>query len=370
MEEQDTAAAVAADDTLITAGIEPEIAAAIGMTGATGDRERRAELVLGRPWSIVPEALIEITSRMTRADSDAAGPAPEAAVGRRAAGGRITATGGQIAVLPLRGTITPRGSLFSLLFGLGGGLQSFRESFREALADGDVGAIVLDIDSPGGLIDLVPEAAEEIRAARGSKPIVAIANTLCASAAYWIASQADEVVITPSGQVGSIGVFLIHEDYSRMEEMLGIKTTIISAGDHKTDGNPYEPLSKGARAALQQQVDDLYAMFAGAVAAGRGTSVQAVQAGFGRGRCVLAREALQTGMVDSIETFEEVVARLGGAAKDPAATPADIEDDIDELAPGAGDETPPARAAEDGGRHPAADYLSEDALREQPASYL
>ena len=111
-------------------------------------------------------------------------------------------------------------------------------------------------------------------------------------------------------------------------------------------------------------------MFTSMVADGRGVSQQAIQAGYGRGRCVLAQEALATGMVDSIETFEEVVARLGGGAKDPEATAADAvnsSDDDDELAPEAGDETPPARADEDGEHHPAADYLSENALREQPA---
>ena len=226
---------------------------------------RRAEQILGKPWAIVPEALIDLSAILMRAgdiDIEAAAQRPAPA---RARGGN----GGNVAVIPLRGTITPRGSLMSLLLGFGGGgLQQFREQFRQAMADSTVSSVVIDIDSPGGLIDLVPEAAAEIRDARGGKPIVAVANTLAASAAYWLAAQADEVVVTPSGQVGSIGVFCVHEDYSRAEEFMGIKSTVISAGQFKTDGNPYEPLSKSARANLQAQVDDLYAMFTRDVAAG------------------------------------------------------------------------------------------------------
>ena len=296
------------------------------------------ERLLGKPWAMVPEALVEIGARlMAGAESRPHAARPPGAARAKAA------DGSEVAVIPLRGTITPRGSLFSLLFGGGGGLQAFREQFRQAMADGNVSAVVLDIDSPGGLIDLVPEAAAEIRSARAgkSKPIVAVANTLCASAAYWIGSQADEFVITASGQAGSIGVYTMHEDYSRMDAMMGVKTTIISAGQFKTDGNPYEPLSKSAKQALQAEVDDLYDMFVRDVAAGRGTSVAAVKAGYGRGRCVLADEAVRIGLADRAETFEQVVARLGGVTKDPPANADEVLDDEDGLEAKAADQTRP-----------------------------
>lgn len=283
----------------------------------------------------------------------------------------MTVGGKTVAVIPLRGTITPRGSLFSILFGGGGGLQGFRAQFREAMADDTVSSIVIDIDSPGGLIDLVPETAAEVRAARGQgKRIIAIANTLAASAAYWIAAQADQVIVTPSGMVGSVGVFTVHEDYSRMEEMMGIKTTLISAGDHKTDGNPYEPLSKAALASLQEQVDALYAMFTADVAEGRGQSVQAIRAGYGQGAAVMADRALQLKMVDGIATFEETIASLGGGAADPAPSPEDLDVDDDEMEAAAA-LTPPAStqdlAPEDGATEeptPVVDYLGSTAVRE------
>ena len=218
-------------------------------------------------------------------------------------------------MLPLHGPVTPRGSLLYSLLGVDdGGLQAFCSGLRAALADGNVKAIVIDIDSPGGLIDLVPETSAMIRAARGKKPIVAVANTLAASAAYWIAAQADELVVTPSGQVGSIGMVTIHSDFSAMEAMMGINTTVISAGPYKTDGNPYEPLSRDGKAALQDQVDQLYGMFTANVAAGRGVKQRAVRSGYGQGRMVLASDALAAGMVDHVETLEATLSRLGSGA--------------------------------------------------------
>lgn len=286
------------------------------------------EMILGKPWAITREAAVETATRlamMAQAGFSADVLAQAQAAMKPTPQRRAAADGGEVAVIPLRGTITPRGTLFSMLFGGGGGgLQAFRAQFKEAIADSSVSAVVLDIDSPGGLIDLVTETASDVYKARGSKPIVAVANTTTASAAYWIASQADSVVSTPSGMVGSIGVFTVHEDYSKMEAMMGIKTTLISAGDHKTDGNPYQPLSKSALASIQDEVDQLYDMFTAQVAEGRGISQKVVKAGYGNGKCLLAGRAFQLGMVDRIDTLEATVARLGGAAQDPSASAEDL----------------------------------------------
>jgi signal peptide peptidase SppA len=271
-------------------------------------------LTFGRSlWAIRPEVLPRIIeahragpAALERLSARTAAPAPRAA--RRASG---TRTGGAVAVIPLTGVITPRGSLFSMLFGFGGGgLVDFRDSFREAVNSPDVSAVVLDVDSPGGLIDLVPETAAEIRDARGEKPIVAVANTMAASAAYWIAAQADEVVVTPSGDVGSVGVYMVHEDWSEFNAKQGILPTYISAGRYKTEGNPDEPLDDDARAEWQSEVDELYGMFVEAVAAGRGVSADTVRSGYGEGRTLLASRALEAGMVDRIDTIESVIGGL------------------------------------------------------------
>jgi signal peptide peptidase SppA len=241
-------------------------------------------------------------------------------------GQRVT---GGIAVITLTGIILPEPSFFSFLFGGGGGLRQFRAELREALANDDIGSILIDVDSPGGAVDLVPETAAELRAARGIKPIVAIANTAAASAAYWIASQADELVVTPSGQVGSIGVFAVHEDWSGFNEQFGVAPTYISAGRFKTERNPDAPLGDEALAAWQQIVDEYYDMFVADVAAGRGASEDDVRAGFGEGRMVTAKRAVELGMADRVDTFEGTVARMiggPGAGSDALASLPHAED--------------------------------------------
>jgi signal peptide peptidase SppA len=139
-------------------------------------------------------------------------------------------------------------------------------------------------------------------------------DTLAASAAYWIASQADEIVVTPSGDVGSIGVLVMHDDVSKAEEMAGFKTTVISAGKYKAEGHPFEPLSDEARGELQKLVDDVYAMFVADVAQGRGTTAEAVRSGYGQGRLQLANDAVASGLADRVDTIDSTLEQLGAVA--------------------------------------------------------
>lgn len=271
---------------------------------------RIVRYVLETPWAIRPEALGAILEAVSLYAEGGRFPADQLAerIGSGPAG-RPPEKQGAVAVLPLYGTIMPRANLFSEISG-GTSLQRFGAAFREAIADDSIGSILLDVDSPGGMVDLVPETAAEIRAARGRKPIVAVANTEAASAAYWIASQAEELVVTPSGMVGSIGVFALHDDISRMQANMGWKTTLISAGRFKTEGNPFEPLSDEAQAAIQSMADEYYGMFVGDVARGRSVGPADVRRGFGEGRMVTARTALAEGMADRVATFEAVLADL------------------------------------------------------------
>jgi HK97 family phage prohead protease len=215
----------------------------------------------------------------------------------------------RVEVIPLAGAIVPKADLFSEVSGATS-IESFRGRFRDALADESVAAILLDVDSPGGSTDLVPEMAAEILAARGTKPIVAATNTWAASAAYWIASAADELVVTPSGQVGSIGVYAMHQDWSKHDEKLGVDTTFVSAGKFKVEGNEFEPLSEEAEAEMQRVVSAFYKMFVQGVAAGRGVSAETVVSDFGQGRMVMAADAVEAGMADRVATFDETLARL------------------------------------------------------------
>lgn len=288
--------------------------------------EARAMLAGRRaaPLALHPSALARIVA-VARADGPVVREVEASVEARRGASSMVVASGG-VAVLPLKGVITPAGSFLSMLFGDGAaGLRGFRLGLREALGSEDVSAIVLDVDSPGGLVDLVTETAAEVRAARAQKPVVAVANTFAASAAYWIASQADELVVTPSGDVGSIGVYTAHEDWSGFEAQLGVVTTLVSAGRFKVEGNPYAPLDDQARAAMQETIDEVYSTFVEDVAAGRGATAQAVRDGYGEGRVLPAARAVAAGLADEVATLEATVARMargGGAPPRRAELPA------------------------------------------------
>lgn len=290
------------------------------LDAAASDMDMMPLALVSDLWAMRQDALPRLLQAARAASRDPMGAKALAAsqpVARTrqvsAAGGATQRSNGAVAVVPLCGVITPRSSFFSMLFGGGGGLMSFREEFMDALTSPDVGSIVLDVDSPGGRVSLVPETAQMVFEARGEKPIIAVVNTMCASAAYWIASQADEIVATPSGEAGSIGVYRVHDDLSGMNARLGIEPTYIKAGKYKADGNPDEPLSDDAKANWQQQVDDLYAMFCEGVGQGRGVTAARVQAGYGEGRCLIADRALEAGLVDKVATMESVLGGLLGS---------------------------------------------------------
>lgn len=219
---------------------------------------------------------------------------------------------GNVAILPLRGVIANRMSMFGDISG-GTSSEGFGRNFQSAVRDDGVKAIILDVDSPGGVVSGTPELSSMIYQARGTKPIIAHVNANAASAAYWIASAADEIVVTPSGAVGSIGVVGVHDDLSAALEKAGVKKTIIKAGEFKTEGNPFEPLSDDARARKQAKVDASYDQFVRAVARNRNVSLAAVREGFGRGDMVDAEPAVAEGMADRIGTLEETLQRFGAS---------------------------------------------------------
>lgn len=224
---------------------------------------------------------------------------------------------GAVAILPLHGVISNRANMMD---DMSGGISSevFGNVFNAAMADPAVKAIVLDVNSPGGHVSGTDELSSAIFNARGQKPIVAHVNAQAASAAYWIASAADEIVMTPTGSVGSIGVMGMHDDMSGQLATSGITRTVISAGKYKTEGSPYGPLGATAKDYLQARVDEAYSLFIKAVARNRGASQSAVREGYGQGRMVTAEAAIKEGMIDSVGTLREVLSRFGAPAPQSA----------------------------------------------------
>jgi signal peptide peptidase SppA len=314
---------------------DPQALAELGLARNALRAGRRyshvARFFYERPWALHEDWMRKVDAVLTRRMAGIRLTADEiaAATGRRAdAGGDGDGGGdcwyqvGSVAVIPVFGVISQRASMFDETSTPGGtSVDECRMALREALADPTVAAVVLDFDSPGGSVDGLTEFCSELRAASaGAKPVVAQVDMLCASAAYWLAAQCSEIVCSPSGEVGSVGIYSAHQDTSAAEAMDGVKTTLVSAGPYKTEGNPHEPLTDAARSQIQSHVDTFYAMFLNDVAKGRGVSPDAVASGYGEGRTLLAGKAKAAGMVDRIGSLEDTVRRMQGSA--PSSKPA------------------------------------------------
>jgi len=288
---------------------------------------------MSTPWALMPERLAAFQVILARWASDIkADPAILAevradAVALDARKGDLARAGnGSIAVLPMYGVIAQRTNVSDIS---GPGVmstQAFAQDFRAALADDSIGGILIDVDSPGGSVYGVGELADEIYSARATKPVVAVANSLAASAAYWLASSAGEFYVTPSGEVGSIGVISAHEDLSEKLKAAGVKTTLITAGKYKAEGNPFEPLGQEARDNIQSRVNDYYGAMTRAIAKNRATDVATVREGMGQGRVLTPSDARAANMVDGIATFDQVVKKMqrsiaqGGVAQPAPGT--------------------------------------------------
>lgn len=287
------------------------------------------EAAYSTPWAIEQDKLQEITEVLERraAGEQLTEDEIQARIGDRRRyqddddDGPYRLTDDGVAVIPLQGVIMPRANLMTEFSG-GTSTQQFTDAVLKAAADEDVQSIVIDVDSPGGSVLGVDEAAAVVRQVRDKKPVVAVATGQMCSAAYYIGSAAGEVVASPSSMVGSIGVYSIHTDTSRLYENNGIHRTLIKAGRNKAIETGVEPLTDDRKAVLQERTDDYYRMFLAAVADNRGIDTATVEKRFGQGKSVVASRALEAGMIDRISTLSEVVAALGAKHRPGTGHPA------------------------------------------------
>lgn len=273
---------------------------------------RIAERLFNRPL-MISEAKLAVLQHLFGQKSGMdllglpAAPAPELAEvsdkERRRAG--YSARNG-VGVIGIHGPLMHR--VLEMEFPSGGPTTyaDIRRAFDLALVDDEVEAVVLDIDSPGGEVHGAFDLADHIHQARGGKPITAVVNESAFSAAYLLASAADRVVLPRTGGAGSIGVIATHADFSRAEDAAGITVTHVYAGARKADFSPHRPLSPDAVAALQELVNDTYALFVDTVARNRGLSARAVRdtqaAVFEGEKAVAARLADEVSSVDRAVT--------------------------------------------------------------------
>lgn len=248
-----------------------------------------------------------------------------------------------IAVIPIHGTLVKR----TLGLEAASGLTSYQDigaMLDAALADPSVTGILLDVDSPGGEASGSFELARRVREAAAVKPIWAVANDAAFSAAYAIASSAERIIVTETGGVGSIGVIALHIDQSVKDANDGYRYTAITAGRHKNDFSPHEPLTDAAKGELQAEVDRLYDIFVGHVAAMRGLPEMAVRAT--EASLYFGPNATAAGLADAVGTLEATLTDFSTYLSSRSRKP------------------PQARAVV---RTEAASPLKEDAMHDQEA---
>lgn len=204
-----------------------------------------------------------------------------------------------IAVIEIAGTLVHRGAWI----GQSSGLTSYEgiaTQIDAAIADPQVRGIALEIDSFGGEVAGAFDLADRIRAAREVKPVYAFVAEHALSAGYALASQADHITLPRTGAVGSIGVVTLHTEMSGMLEQKGVTVTLVHAGAHKTDANPYEPLPDAVRTRMQSELEGLRTLFAQTVAAGRGNRLDVHAALDTEALVMRGAEAVAAGLADAV----------------------------------------------------------------------
>ncbi|WP_368301785.1 S49 family peptidase [Kluyvera sichuanensis] len=180
-----------------------------------------------------------------------------------------------IAVLPVSGTLVSKTRALQPYSGMTG-YNGIIARLQQAISDPGVDGILLDMDTPGGMVAGAFDCADIIARMRDIKPIWALANDMNCSAGQLIASAASRRLVTQTARTGSIGVMMAHSNYGAALKTSGVEVTLIYSGEHKVDGNPYEKLPKEVRADFQARIDATRQMFAEKVAGYTGMSVQAV----------------------------------------------------------------------------------------------
>lgn len=226
-----------------------------------------------------------------------------------------TETFGSVGVINVDGLLQRREDNLMQFTG-GAAVEFIGQVFGTMLKNPRVSSIVLRFDSMGGDFQAVPEVAKRIYEARGRKPIIAHADGWMSGSAYWLASAAAKIVATPSSPgIGGLGFVTIHFDHSKLLEKEGIEVTLLSSSPRKTDANPYQPLSAEAKADIESKLAVWETWMASDISTYRGVGLNRVMQDFGQGRVMLSEDAKEAKLVDSIESFAELIARLGGTRR-------------------------------------------------------
>lgn len=266
--------------------------------------------ILSFPWVIIPDNLMQICDIL---NVHLHGPKLnlkdlEIKILESSASAVTPEVKNNVAIIPIVGPIMKNPDIFDRVFYGAVSSARIKADFLLLIADASITKIIFYIDSPGGTVDGTQELAQAIYENRGKKDILAYSDGVIASGAYWIASAADAIFISSDTvDIGSIGVIATHIDYSKNDEMFGIKVTEIFAGKYKAIGSPNKPLSDEGKAYLQDRVDYIYSIFVSDVARNRGVSIETVLSKMADAKIFIGQQAIEAGLVDGVSTLSDLI---------------------------------------------------------------
>lgn len=261
------------------------------------------------PMALMPEHVPNLLARL-HGQAITTEKAPEMCYvdehGSEVAATATATTGNMLAVVPLWGVLSPSGD-----YG-GTSLDAFARTMAMLDANPNVSKILLNVTSPGGTVTGTQEASDAVRAVRdnGNTEIVAIANGMMASAALWVGAAASELIVTPSGEIGSIGVISMYADQSGFLEKLGVKIDIVRTPDKKARFSGLEPMTEEMRSFVETRIGASYEKFKRAMATNRGIRIDQVESKFGGGEMMRADEAVAAGLADRVATLDQTIGRM------------------------------------------------------------
>ena len=262
----------------------------------------------GEPWAITETALQTILEIAARENES-----PQAVAAKLGRDLQNTYTASEregVAIIPVTGPLFRYANIFTAVSGASS-YELIARDFTAALENPQIKGIILDIDSPGGEVNGVSELSNMVYAARGKKPVVAYASGDAASGAYWIASAADEIVVSDTSALGSIGVVGMYRGKSGKQ---GEDVEIVSSqSPHKR----LDPSSDEGRARLQMRIDSMADVFIETIARNRKVSTDIVQTHYGGGDVLIGAKAVQAGLADRVGSLEQLIQELSTSPQSP-----------------------------------------------------
>ena len=258
--------------------------------------------ITGDPWAITETALhtiLEVAARENEAPEAVA-----AKLGRQLQNSYNATERDGVAIIPVTGPLFRYANIFTAISGASS-YELIARDFMSALENPQISSIILDIDSPGGEVNGVSELASMIFEARGTKPVIAYASGDAASGAYWIASAADEIVVSETSALGSIGVVGIYRGKSAKESAETVEI-VSSQSPHKR----LDPTSDDGRAKLQTRIDSMADVFVSTIARNRDVTADHVLGHYGGGDVMIGANAVNAGLADRVGSLERLITEL------------------------------------------------------------